>query len=243
MMNMNNKVNAYFTSRKIREEQAKETELREMVKTFGIDTVIKVFTDYLMETEKVSEKEINNQVNEAKNIIPWTKYGFTQKWNNGKYTCRPVEFGDETKKVLDQVLAETGTELWVKGEGTSKRGKITNKGFASYVIAASGNSPQVLIDIINILKNAVWDNGHGITAEKMEIVYHALVLHYGQRERVIDIITGFLKDYDLRSLEVTSNQDERYRNHLSYKQKMMMLVEDKVCEQIGEQPMFAREIA
>lgn len=38
--------------------------------------------------------------------------------------------------------------------------------------------------------------------------------------------------------KVTANQCDEFRNHLSYKEKMMMFVERKVCEKIGEQPLF-----
>lgn len=253
---MNTKVKDFFEAQAKREHKAKKKELKAMIDTFGIDTVLGAMLAHLREIkDAVSEvtkeerevypeieKEID-QIEDAKGIISTRRYLQACDFIDGKKISRPVEFSSETYKVLEQVSKATGAPVYEKGSGEKHAGTIGHKGFACYVIKAAGNNGDVLTDIINILKKAAWDGGWGITADKMEIVYHALVLHYKRKAEVIPVITQLLKDFDIESLKVTANQQDEYRNHLSYKEKMMMYVEDVVCRKIGEAPLFARETA
>lgn len=253
---MNNKVKDFFEAQAKREQEAKQVELKAMIDTFGVDAVLGAMLDHLREINKAVseatkeeqavrpeiEKEID-QIEDAKEIISTRRYLQACDFIDGKQTSRPVEFSSETYKVLEQVSKATGAPVYEKGSGEKHAGTIGHKGFACYIIKAAGNNGDILTDIINILKDAAWDGGWGITADKMEIVYHALVLHYKRKAEVIPVITQLLKDFDMTSLKVTANQQDEYRNHLSYKEKMMMFVEDEVCRKIGEAPLFARNIA
>lgn len=241
----NTKVMDFFKAQEQREQEAKKAELQAMVETFGIDEVLATMLAHLKEireavAEVEAEEAVDPQFEEAKSVISATKYLQTTRMIEGKPVHFPVEFSSKTEQVFADVLKKTGTEAWTRGEG-KRTGRIVSKKFAQYIIEASGNKADFLIDIINILKNAAWDSGHGITQEKMEIVYHTLVLHKDRKAEVIPVLTEILKNYDKTSLKVTANQDDTYRNHLAYKEKMMMWVEEKVCEQINATPLFNRE--
>ena len=242
---MMNKVADFFEAQAKREQEAKRVELNAMVEAFGIDSVLETMLSHLREINNtvsdVAKEENNEQYQEAKKQISVTKY--YQTYDSAKREIRPVEFGEKTTRAFNYALKVTNTKLFEKGSGESKRGKVTNESFAKYIIEASGNDPKIMIDIINILKNAAWDGGYGITQPKMEIVYHTLILHRNCGNDVVAAITEVLKNYDPTSLKVTANQRDEYRNHLSYEEKMMMFVEDEVCYKIGEQPVFARETA
>ena len=231
----------YLNAKAQREQEAKKAELQAMVDALGIDNVLQIMLERLAEVnESIAEvvAEEVSQVEEAKKKISAMKYNCVQKWVNGKNTSTPVEFSDETKAIFDKVIADMGIKIWDKKEGGKRSGKITHKNFAMYVIEASGNDPTILNDIIDILNESGWNRGRGITQNKMEIVYHTLVLHQGKRKQVIEAIKDLLKYYDIDSLKVKANECDAYRDHLNYTEKMMMFVESKVCERINEAPQF-----
>lgn len=244
---MNTKINNYFAQKAQREQEAKKAELAAMVEAVGIDEVLNTMLAHLSEINKaiaeVEAEEKDEQFEEAKRLIPTTRYHHTGKYDKetGKISSRPVGFSEKTKRIYYKTLKEAGVDEWIKGNGAARKYKITHPGFAKYIIEISGNKGDMLKDIIDILWDSTWNDNRGITQEKMEIVYHTLVLHRDKRKQVVKILTDLFKNYDKTSMKVAANQRDEYRNHLSYKEKMMMFVEDEVCKQIGEQPLFARE--
>lgn len=238
---MNTKINNYFAQKAQREEAAKKAELAAMVEAVGIDEVLSTMLAHLSEINKTIaevETEEDERFNEAKRTISVDKYN-NVRTPEGKH--RPVSFSEKTERVYLKALKTVGVVEKAYKDGTSSSGKVAHSGFAKFVVEASGNKGDTLVDIINILRDASWDGGRGITRQKMEMLYHVLILHRDKREEVIAILTRLLKDYDKTSLMVTANQCEEYRNHLKYEEKMTLFLEDEVCKQIGEQPLFARE--
>ena len=248
---MNKKVEQFFAAQAKREAEAKKAELQALIDTFGIDDVLATMISHLkdinkavadVEEEEEKETVVDEQFEEAKHVISTKRYLQSYDMINGKQVKRPVEFSEKTNKLFYKAIKDAKVGVWEKGSGKPKYGKITNPAFAKFIIEASGNNPQTLIDIINIIKETAWDGSYGITREKMELVYHTLILHQEYREEVIDAITELFKKYDKTSMKVDANKPDKYRNHLNYTEKMMMFIEDYVCDKINATPLFEREI-
>ena len=244
----NNTFINYMNAKAKREQAAKEAEFKAFVETFGADNIMQMVFERMGEVDQAireetakENEEIDERFEEAKRKISEYKYNRSYDMIDGKQVKRAVEFSEKTNKAFYKAIKETGVGVWDKKEGGVRAGKVTHASFAKYIIEASGNDPQILIDIINILRKATWEKGYGITQKKMELVYHILVLHQDRTEDVIPVLTKILKKDDHTTLKVKANQSEQYRGHLDYEEKIMMLVEDLVCEQICEEPLYARE--
>ena len=234
-----NTINNYFEEKLARENAAKKMELDEMVKTFGIDEVLNAMISHLKAKAGIKNAKVTTmQFEDAKWCIAKAKYDYRVITKNGKSVAKPIEFSDENRRILDDVAEYFKIEVSKRGDGKRNSGNITHQKFAQFIIDACGNDPQTLIDIINILRKAKWDGDYGITQFKMELVYHSIILHYERKAEVIAVITEILKDYSMTSFKVVANRDDRYRNKISIEEKMMLLLEDMVCEKIRDQRKF-----
>lgn len=263
---INTNINDFFARQARKEEEATRAWIEDCINTFGAAMIKSKLEDILRHLseinqavadvaaeeakefpesiiEKIIEIANEQQIKDALKIIPTSKYFYKKVKIDGTWKLVPKKFSDATNNVFDEVCKATGVGVVGKRYGKySAAGNITCPDFAKYIIQASGDNPDVLTDIINILKATSWDRGYGICVPKMEIIYHTLILHWDRRNEVKDELIKLLKNYDYQSLKVTANQDDRYRNHLKHTEKMMMFVEDAVCATIGAKPKFVGKV-
>ena len=195
--------------------------MKQMVKNFGFEAV--------MDLAEMMQREIQEEEEKYKSVIPVSAYIQT----NGK----KIEFPKWVDDVLADVCEKSGVRIHKKNDRTPKNMTITCEDFAKFIIFTCNDNGITLMDIIEILKSApAWHTGHGITRLRMEIVFHALVLHNKQRGNVKKELIEFLRRVDQKSLMVYANDE--YRHVLNHDAQMMAYVERYICSVINEDTLF-----
>ena len=185
--------------------------------------------------ESKSESEIKKQEEIPAvftGLVNPALYGGTSDYQKEKFDKTVLP---RTKKIL-----KYGCQMHdfsISHFGFSGDMRIRHARFAEWVIQNSGE--QMFLDILDILSAAPdWIKGRGISRFKMELLFHVLVLHKDQREQVKNELKKFLRNYDQESLKVTANQDDEFRNTLSYESKMIAFTEKKICEKLNLERQF-----
>lgn len=197
--------------------------MKKMVKEYGSDAV--------MEMVRLIEKEI--KADEAKYTRILSLYDYAGAGRTG------YEFPDWVNETLGKVATEVGVAIKTRGDGNTANLAITHANFARYIVYTCNDDGQTLRDVIDILTAApAWCKGRGLTRMRMELVFHILVLHRGQRERVKEELVKLLNKYDQTSLKVFANADDQYRYVLKHEIQMIAYAERYVCNAINEPTRF-----
>lgn len=191
-----------------------------MVKNNGFDSMMAMLAEAKVAVEKEEEG--------YKEMISPKEYG-------GVGVGSGISFPDWVEETFKDVIEKTGIGVWeFKGNSGSRAMSITHSNFAKYVIQTSGNG-IMLENIIEILTSApAWCGGRGLTRQRMEMVFHILVLHKEDLTAVKDELKKLLRRYDPVALKVFANDDDDFRHTLNYEAKMISFAEKKVCERIGK---------
>lgn len=165
-------------------------------------------------------------------IINPIHYGGTNEYQKREFDRHVLP---KTEKILE--YASKMHDLDLSSYGESGDMKIRHIRFAEWIIQKSGE--EMFRDILEILSDCPdWIKGRGISRFKMELLFHVLILHKDQREQVKMELKKFLRNYDQESLKVTANQDDEFRNTLSYESKMIAFTEKKICEKLNLERQF-----
>ena len=201
----------------------KET-VKRMVKVFGFESV--------MEMVEAVRDEIREEEKMYKNVI--SPYHYCGIGRQGSH--QQIEYPEWVNETFDKVCKQTGVATFEMGSNGIRSMKITHSLFAKWVIYTCNDNGITLNDILEILMSApAWSTGYGITRFRMELVFHILVLHNGNRSAVKEELKKLLRKYDPISLKVFANADDEYRYTLNYEAKMIAFAEKKVLTNIHEE--------
>lgn len=202
----------------------KET-VKQMVKVFGFNSV--------MEMVETVRDEIREEEKKYQRMISPYEYSSTGRQGNAS---KEIVFPDWVNETFDRVVRQTGVGIFKWGSRETRSMKITHPLFAKYVIYTCNDNGITLTDILEVLMAApAWSMGHGITRARMELAFHILVLHKGNRPAVKEELKKLLNKYDPIALKVFANADDDYRHTLNYEAKMIAFAEKKVLENIREE--------
>lgn len=192
--------------------------------TVAILAYIKKGMESESKPEEIKKQEISPVFTGLVNPI---HYGGTNEYQKREFDRHVLP---KTEKILE--YASKMHDLDLSSYGESGDMKIRHIRFAEWIIQKFGE--QMFRDILEILSESPdWIKGRGISRFKMELLFHVLVLHKDERELVKRELKRFLRNYDMESLKVSSNQDDEFRNTLSYESKMIAFTEKKICEKLN----------
>lgn len=198
--------------------------VKQMVKVFGFDSV--------MEMVETVRDEIREEEKKYQRIISPYEYSSTGRQGDREKIVYP----NWVEETYNKILSQTGIGCVTYGSGGSRGLKITYPSFAKYVIYTCNDNGITLTDILEVLMaTPAWSMGHGITRARMELIFHILVLHKGNRSAVKEELKKLLNKYDPVALKVFANADDDYRHTLNYEAKMIAFAEKKVLENIREE--------
>jgi len=201
--------------------------VKQMVKVFGFNSV--------MEMVEAVRDEIREEDKKYAQIICPYEYSNVGRQNNKDKIIYP----DWVNETFDRVVKQTGVSVYEYGSNGTRSLHITHSMFAKYIIYAANDNGITFNDVLEILMAApAWCRGQGITRQRMELVFHLLMLHRDNRGKVKTELKVLLNKYDPVALKVFANADDDYRHTLNYEAKMIAFAEKKICEVINATTLF-----
>lgn len=216
--------------------------INKLIYKYGTVEVLRMITKGLEDGVILAESEDGKVVevlpskaavpNYVGKIIDNSLYG-------GTADCTRRKFDRTIPEEINDILRGLATELHldINWYGFQGNRTITHARFAEFILMETDR--DTLKDVLYTLSQCYsWIRGRGISRFKMEMVFHVLMLHQGEKEDVKRELIKILNNYDQESLKVTANQDDDFRNTLSYEAKMIAWVEKQVCEALSLERKF-----